>query len=113
MVQKVSIRMWKQSSGKEQRATPSAFYSLSGTACKKFSYSYKCYDSTASSFHLTFSVNKHALMDFLTKKRQHNSNKKVFQNLFLEGKQSKCMKKQKRNKKRKNKQKTVKNFQTA
>lgn len=80
---------------------------------QKFSYSYKCYDSTASSFHLTFSVNKHALMDFLTKKRQHNSNKKVFQNLFLEGKQSKCMKKQKRNKKRKNKQKTVKNFQTA
>lgn len=52
-------------------------------------------------------------MDFLTKKRQHNSNKKVFQNLFLESKQSKCMKKQKRKKKRKNKQKTVKNFQIA
>lgn len=113
MVQKVSIRMWKQSSGKEQGATSSAFYSLSGTACKKFSYSYKRYDSTAFSFHLTFSVNKHALMDFLTKNRQHNSNKKVFQNLFLESKQSKCMKKQKRKKKRKNKQKTVKNFQIA
>lgn len=69
LVQKVSIRRWKQSSGKELRATPSAFYSLSGTACKKFSYGYKCYDSTASSFHLTFSVNKHALMDFLTKKK--------------------------------------------
>lgn len=35
-------------------------------------------------------------MDFLTKKRKHNSNKKFFQNLFLESKQSKCMKKQKK-----------------
>lgn len=36
-------------------------------------------------------------MDFLThKKNHHNSNKRSFQNLFLESKQGKCTKKQKK-----------------
>lgn len=45
-------------------------------------------------------------MDFLTKKRQHNSNKKVSQNLFLESKQSKCMKKQKKGEEKKKEEQT-------
>jgi len=67
LCKRLALKRRKQSSGKELRATSSAFYSLSGTACKKFHYSYKCCDSIASSFHVTLSINKHALMDFLTK----------------------------------------------